>query len=88
MRAEASAPDTARPSRTYTKRNTTAFLVFCCACIAVSMSGYIPRWAGEMVIPMAFISAMSALGIYQAVGHFDLRATRKPLRTARHSGES
>lgn len=62
----------AKPSRSYSKRSTALNVVAAWAAIAAAM------WMGAamagIVVPIMVTLIAALLGIYQAVGHFDLRA--------------
>jgi hypothetical protein len=69
-----SRPKLPKPTRTYSKQVTVANNV--AAWIAIGVAIYLgPEMAAAVVSVMVILIA-SLLGIYQGVGHFDLRAIR------------
>lgn len=62
----------AKPDRTYTKRMTVANVAAAWLAIGVSM-GMGHELAG-IVIPLMVTLIAALLGVYQTIGHFDLRA--------------
>lgn len=67
---------TTRPARSFTKHNTTAGLIFCATTIWLCLLGPVDRELAETAVTAAFMLAGALLGIYQAVGHLDLRAQK------------
>jgi hypothetical protein len=67
-----------RPRRSYTKRRTDAALAFCGLVIAYVLVYRDASPIAEVAVTFAFLTAAALLGVYQGVGHLDLRASRKP----------
>jgi hypothetical protein len=67
-----------RPRRSYTKRRTDAALAFCAAVISYVLVYRDGSPIAETAITFAFLTAAALLGVYQGVGHLDLRASKKP----------
>lgn len=68
-----------KPSRTYTKRRSDAIRAYCGVISVVALILYPDSSATETVIQLAFLSATATLGIYQGVGHLDMRASKKSI---------
>jgi hypothetical protein len=66
----ASLPD--KPSRRFSKGWTTTNIVACWAALAASM--WLGRDMAAIVVPIMATLIAALLGVYQAIGHFDLRA--------------
>jgi hypothetical protein len=62
----------AKPSRRYTKRLTVANNGL--AWLAIGAAMWLGRDMAGIVVPLMVVLIASLLGIYQGVGHFDLRA--------------
>lgn len=70
-------PETAlpeKPTRSFTKQMTTVNVVFAWVAIAAAIA--LGREMADLIVPMMVVLIASLLGIYQGVGHFDLRAMR------------
>lgn len=63
--------------RNYTKTRTDAVLMFCAVIVLVTVIWRSESKIAETVVSSAFILAGAALGIYQGVGHADMRITNK-----------
>lgn len=61
-----------KPSRAYTKRQTTLNLLACW--LALFGSIYLGRDMATIVVPIMATLIAALLGVYQTIGHFDLRA--------------
>lgn len=68
-------PSLEKPSRTFTKQMTVLNIVFAWAAIAASI--WLGREMADLIVPMMVVLIASLLGIYQGVGHFDLRALKQ-----------
>lgn len=62
----------AKPSRRYTKRMTVANNAL--AWLAIGAAMWLGRDMAGIVVPLMVVLIASLLGIYQGIGHFDLRA--------------
>lgn len=80
------APIPAKPSRGFTRLQTHANIVACWIAIAAAI------WHGRdmaaIVVPIMATLIAALLGVYQAIGHFDLRAlaalsSARPSKTVR-----
>lgn len=69
-------PGAEKPSRTFTKRMTVLNVCFAWAAIAGSI--VLGREMADLIVPMMVVLIATLLGVYQGVGHFDLRAMRGP----------
>lgn len=67
-----------RPRRTWTKRRSDAALAFCGMLIVYVVAFQADSPIAETVLAYSFGLAAAVLGLYQAIGHLDLRATGKP----------
>lgn len=65
-----SAPE--KPDRSYTKRQTVANIVACWVALFGGM--YLGRDMAAIVVPIMATLIAALLGVYQTIGHFDLRA--------------
>lgn len=61
-----------KPARSYTRRMTVANVMLAWGAIIYAM--WIGADMASAVVPMMVILVASLLGIYQGIGHFDLRA--------------
>lgn len=82
------AAPSAKPDRTYTKRMTVANVAAAWLAIGVSMA--MGHDLAGIVIPLMVTLIAALLGVYQTIGHFDLRALADlsrsgPARGERHS---
>lgn len=62
-----------KPTRTYTKRMTVVNNL--AAWVSIGAAIWMGREMAAAIVPVMVILIASLLGIYQGVGHFDLRAT-------------
>lgn len=65
-----------RPARTFTKHNTVFGLAYCGIIVLVCLLGPVDVELAKTTVAAAFAMATALLGIYQAVGHLDLRAQK------------
>jgi hypothetical protein len=61
-----------KPSRAFSKGWTTANLLACWLALAASM--WLGRDMAAIVVPIMATLIAALLGVYQTIGHFDLRA--------------
>lgn len=66
-----------KSQRRYTKRRTDLSLIFCAGIVIYTVGWRSESAIAEAVISFAFLTGMALLGIYQGVGHADLRAISK-----------
>lgn len=66
-----------RPRRTWTKRRSDAALGFCGCLILYVVAFQSESPIAETVIAYAFGLAAAVLGLYQTIGHLDMRAAGK-----------
>lgn len=64
--------------RTYTRRRSDLVLAFCGGVVAYVIAFRADSSIAETAVSMAFFTAGAVLGIYQAVGHADLKALKGP----------
>ena len=63
-------------TRRYSKSRTDAVLGFCGAVVLITIIFRSESKIAETAVSSAFLLAGAVLGIYQGIGHADLRATR------------
>jgi hypothetical protein len=66
------APLPPKPSRAFSKGWTTANLLACWAALGAAM--WLGRDMAAIVVPIMATLIAALLGVYQTIGHFDLRA--------------
>ena len=62
----------AKPSRSYTKLQTSGNII--AAWVALAASIYLGREMAAIVVPIMATLIAALAGVYQTIGHFDLRA--------------
>lgn len=67
----------AKSNRHYTKTRSDAVLIFCAAFAGYVVAFKADSQIAETALSFAFITAMSVLGLYQTIGHFDMRTALK-----------
>lgn len=73
----------AKPDRSYTKRQTTLNVIACWVAIFSSMA--MGREMAAIVLPIIATLLAALLGVYQTIGHFDLRALAQLVNPARRN---
>lgn len=61
-----------KPSRGFTKQTTTANLA--AAWLAIAASIWVGQEMATLIVPIMVMLILSLMGVYQGVGHLDLRA--------------
>ena len=72
-----------KPSRGYTKLQTTGNIV--AAWVALAASIYLGRDMAAIVVPIMATLIAALAGVYQTIGHFDLRAITQLTNPARRN---
>ena len=73
----------AKPDRSYTKRQTIWNVVACWLALFAGM--YLGRDMAAIVVPIMATLIAALAGVYQTIGHFDLRAITQLTNPARRN---